>query len=250
MIKQLHFSDFIDDFHKFVVVKKPQLLELLDQYINICELIPVNWYFHYNKATGRPHDNSLDSIVSTLLLQKLLSIPTIDLLITFLSFSKELRDFCGLNTVPDASFYSRFKQDYCDDIEAFFHKLVDITEPICQEIGQALEKELGINPAEVYIMDTTGIECYVKENNPKFFNALVKKLQYFNKDKSKEDIYKMAYNQMPKTASVDPNIKLQYINGTFCYAHKTIVVSNALGILRHMDFCDYQPDFNDYTDSF
>jgi len=249
MIKQLHFSDFIDDFHKFVVVQKPQLLELLDQYINICELIPVNWYFHYNKATGRPHDNSLDSIVSTLLLQKLLSIPTIGLLITFLSFSKELRDFCGLNTVPDASFYSRFKQDYCDDIEAFFHKLVDITEPICQEIGQALEKELGINPAEVYIMDTTGIECYVKENNPKFFNALVKKLQYLNKDKSKEDIYKMAYNQMPKTASVDPNIKLQYINGTFCYAHKTIAVSNALGVLRHMDFCDFKPDFNYDTDN-
>ncbi|SHJ99576.1 hypothetical protein SAMN02745227_01792, partial [Anaerobranca californiensis DSM 14826] len=67
MITQLHFSDFIDDFNKFVV-QKPHLLELLDQYINISELIPVNWYFHYNKATGRPHDNSLDSIVSTLLL--------------------------------------------------------------------------------------------------------------------------------------------------------------------------------------
>ena len=87
MITQLSFSDFIDDFHE-CVVQKPHLLELLDQYVNICELIPVNWYFHYNKATGRPHDNSLDSIVSTLLLQKLLSIPTIDLLITFLSFSK------------------------------------------------------------------------------------------------------------------------------------------------------------------
>jgi hypothetical protein len=42
MITQLHFSDFIDDFHKFVVVQKSQLLELLDHYINICELIPVN----------------------------------------------------------------------------------------------------------------------------------------------------------------------------------------------------------------
>lgn len=58
----------------------------------------------------------------------------------------------------------------------------------------------------------------------------------------------MAYNQMPKAASVDPNIKLQYINGTFCYAHKTVAVSNALGVLRHMDFCDFKPDFNDDTD--
>jgi len=247
MIKQLSFSDFIDDFHKFVV-KKPNLLDLLDQYIDISELIPLNWYLRYHKSTGRPHNNSLNSIVSTLLLQKLLSIPTIELLITFLSFSKELRDFCGLNTVPDSSFYSRFKQDYCDDIENFFHKLVDITEPICQEIGQTLVNELGINPAEIYIMDTTGIECYVKENNPKFFNALVKKLQYLNKDKSKEDIYKMAYNKMPKTASVDPNIKLQYINGTFCYAHKTVAISNALGVLRHIDFCDFNSDFHDNTD--
>jgi len=70
-------------------------------------------------------------------------------------------------------------------------------------------------------MDTTGVECFVKENNPKFFNALVKRLEYFNKDKSKEDIYKMAYNQMPKTAEVYKNIKLQYINGHFCYAHTT-----------------------------
>ncbi len=45
MIQQLHFSDFIGDFHKFVVVQKPQLLELLNQYINICKLIPVGLVF-------------------------------------------------------------------------------------------------------------------------------------------------------------------------------------------------------------
>jgi hypothetical protein len=92
-------------------------------------------------------------------------------------------------------------------------------------------------------MDTTGIECFVKENNPKFFNSLVKKLQYLNKDKPKEEIYKLAYSQMPKAASADSNIKLQYLNGTFCYGHKTVVMSNALGILRHLDFCDHLSDY-------
>ncbi len=53
---------------------------------------------------------------------------------------------------------------------------------------------------------------------------------------------------MPKTALAVPNLKLQYINGTFCYAHKTVVVSNALSIVKHLDFCDYQPDTNN-TDS-
>ena len=107
-----------------MVVQRPKLLELLEEHINISELIPVNWFFHYNKDIGRPHNNSLESIVSSLLLQKMLSIPTIDLLITFLSFSKELRDFCGLKSIPDASFYSKFKQLYCNDIEAFFISLL------------------------------------------------------------------------------------------------------------------------------
>ena len=187
-----------------MVVQRPKLLELLEEHINISELIPVNWFFHYNKDIGRPHNNSLESIVSSLLLQKMLSIPTIDLLITFLSFSKELRDFCGLKSIPDASFYSKFKQLYCNDIEAFFHKLVDLTEPICQEIGNSLKNEFGFNPAELYIFDTTGIQCFVKENNPKFFNALVKKLQSLNKDKSKVDIYKMAYHYMPKSLLLIP----------------------------------------------
>lgn len=47
---------------------------------------------------------------------------------------------------------------------------------------------------------------------------------------------------MPKTASAEHNVKLQYINGTFCYAHKTVVVSHALGVIRHFHFRDYPPD--------
>jgi len=83
-------------------------------------------------------------------LQKLLSIPSVELLITSLNFSEALRNFCGLRSVPDPSFFSRFKREYADDIESFFHKLVDITEPICQELGQTPTKELGVNPAKVY----------------------------------------------------------------------------------------------------
>lgn len=151
-LKQLNFSHFIDDSHKYIVVEKPMLLQLLEQFIDINQLIPLSWHLNYNKHVGRHHNNFLTSIISTLLLQKLLSIPGPSLLVTFLSYSKELRGFCGLKSVPAPSFYSRFKQDYCDDIENFFHKLVDITELICQEIAQALEKELGFNPAQPYYL--------------------------------------------------------------------------------------------------
>jgi len=38
---QLHFSAFIDDSHKHIAVQKALLLELLEQYINVHELIPI-----------------------------------------------------------------------------------------------------------------------------------------------------------------------------------------------------------------
>ena len=36
------------------------------------------------------------------------------LLILILNFSSELRQFCGIDKVPDASKWTRFKQDFCD----------------------------------------------------------------------------------------------------------------------------------------
>lgn len=69
--------------------------------------------------------------------KKLLYIPTVELLITFLNFSEDLRNFCCLNSVPDAFFFTTLKQDYAHDIESFFHKLVDIIELICKELGES-----------------------------------------------------------------------------------------------------------------
>lgn len=44
--------------------------------------------------------------------QLILSIPTVSLLIVFLKYSQELRDFCGFDVVPDASKFTRLKQDF------------------------------------------------------------------------------------------------------------------------------------------
>ena len=74
-----------------------------------------------------------------------------------------LRDFCDFDKVPDGSYFTRFKQRYCDYLADMFHKLVDITEPICHEIDS--------KKADYLIFDTTGIEPYVAENNPKFLNT-------------------------------------------------------------------------------
>lgn len=50
-----------------------------------------------------------------------------------------------------------------------FSKMVDFTEPIRQAIDSFL--------ASITINDTSGIELYVKENNSKFLDGLIKHLK-------------------------------------------------------------------------
>ena len=72
-----------------------------------------------------------------MVLQRIFSIPTDKLLLTFLAYAKPLRDFCGFTKVPDASKITRFKQDFLNDLQSVFDNLVNLTEPICQTIDSA-----------------------------------------------------------------------------------------------------------------
>ena len=77
---------------------------------------------------------------------------------TFLAYSKPLREFCGFSKVPDASKITRFKQDFLDDLQLVFDNLVDLTESICQSIDSA--------KADMTIFDSSDIEAFIAENNP------------------------------------------------------------------------------------
>lgn len=92
-------------------------------------------------------------MLHALILQRIFSIPTDSLLIIFLNYSQELRDFCGFSKVPDASKFTRFKQDFLLDLQSMFDHLVHITEPICQQIDT--------NLVSMTIFDTSGIEAFV-----------------------------------------------------------------------------------------
>ena len=111
-----------------------------------------------------------------------------------------------------------------------FHQLVDFTDPICQAIDASL--------AQMLTFDTSGIELYVTENNPKTLNSLIRRLKSYYKDKPDVDPYKMAYALMPSQAASSPDAKQQYINGHFCYADKFAILTNGLGIIRHIAFLD------------
>jgi hypothetical protein len=171
-----------------------------------------------------------------LIIQRIFSIPTDSLLFVFLSYSKELRDFCGFSKVPDASKITRFKQDFISDLQSVFENLVDLTEPICQAINSA--------KADMTIFDTSGIEAWVTENNPKYANRIIKQLKTYAKANhfdSNYDPYKAAYGSMPSHSSANDQIKQLYVDGHFCYAYKIGIVTNGLGIVRHLDF--YNKDF-------
>jgi len=149
-----------------------------------------------------------------------------------------LLDFICLNLlvivyhlqVPDASLLSRFKHDFETYIELMFQQMVDLTEPLCQAIDASL--------AQILTFDTSGIELYVTENNPKTLNALIRKLKVFYKDNPSVDPYKMAYALMPSQSAASSDAKHMYINGHFCYADKFAILTNGLGIVRHISFID------------
>ncbi len=234
--KQLSLADIFQDCQNKFDNDKPAFLSLLEQHIDLDEIIPATFYSHFYASTGRTRKYPLKAFLWALILQRIFSIPQDQLLLTFLLYSKPLRDFCGFAKVPDASKITRFKQDFLYDLQCVFDNLVDLTEPICLAIDSF--------KADMTIFDSSSIEAFVKENNPKYANRIIRQLKAYAKamnfDKN-YDPYKAAYGSMPAHASANPEIKQLYINGHFCYVFKFGIVTNGLGIIRHISF--YNKDF-------
>ncbi len=215
---------------------KYEFLALLDETIDLEEIVPVSFVNHFHASTGRPRRHLLFPMLKALLLQLIFSIPTVSLLIIFLKFSQELRDFCGFSVVPDASKFTRFKQDFLDGLQSLFNRLVGLTEPACQQIDAA--------EASMLLFDTSGIGAWITENNPKYANRIIKQLKAYKKAKNLDgsyDPYKAAYGSMPPHAEANPAIQQMYINGHSCYACKFGIITNGLGIVRDIAF--YNKDF-------
>lgn len=205
---QLNLGNIYSNCQEMFKEQRTEFLELLNKYIDINTYIPFSFKKAFYADTGRPRGCSLYGYISALVLQKIFNIPSDILLILILNLSSEVRSFCGINKVPDPSKWTRFKQDFADYLQEMFIALVDITEPICNKIDPILAKMLSY--------DTSAVESYVAENNPKYLNSTINKLKAYYKfkgiDKSNDDIYKQAYSSLPKTASSDSSIRKMYAN--------------------------------------
>ena len=227
---QIALSDFFSDCQNKLINDSPSFFALLSEHFDLDDFIPPEFHSAFYLSLGRNRVYSLHGFLTAFILQKIFSIPTDSLLLLFLHLCKELRDFCGFSKVPDASLLSRFKHDFEFYIELMFQKMVTYTEPLCQLIDASLSQMLTF--------DTSGIELYVTENNPKTLNALIKKLKVYYKNNPDVDPYKMAYGLMPSQAASCSDAKQMYINGHFCYADKFAILTNGLGIVRHIAFID------------
>lgn len=227
---QISLNETFSDCQNSFMDDTPAFFQLLSKYFDLGDFIPPDFHSAFYRSIGRNRIYPLHGFLSAFILQKIFSIPTDSLLLLFLSLCSELRIFCGFTKVPDASLLSRFKHDFEPYIEKMFQQMVDYTEPICQLIDSSL--------AQMLTFDTSGIELYVTENNPKTLNALIKKLKAYYKNKPDVDPYKMAYRLMPSHAASCPDARQMYINGHFCYADKFAILSNGPGIVRHIAFID------------
>lgn len=171
--KRLSWADIFTDCQEKFENDKPAFLSLLETHIDIDEIIPISFRNHFYSSTGRTRKYPLQAFLWALIIQRIFSVPTDQLLLTFLAYSKPLREFCGFSKVPDASKITRFKRDFIDDIQLVFDNLVDLTEPICQSID--------LTKADMTIFDSSGIDAFVTENNPKYANRIIRQLKAYTK---------------------------------------------------------------------
>jgi len=209
---------------------KSNFLQTLKGHIDMSKLIPKKFYETFYKTIGRPRGRTLESFIWFLVLKNIIGIPNDSAFLTVLMLSPEIREFCGFETVPEAWEITTFRKDFADYLGLMFDSLVDVTEPIC--------RKLDPKKSDYLLYDTTGVKANVTENNPKFIETKLNAAKKAVKKNPKMNPYSFVYSTLPDTAKANPDVKHQYINGHFCYAHKAGILTNGIGIVRHITFFD------------
>ena len=79
-------ADIFSDCQEIYESDKPQFLSLLQQYIDLDEIVPASFQKHFYASTGRTRKYPLQAFLWALIIQRVFSIPTDQLLLTFLTY--------------------------------------------------------------------------------------------------------------------------------------------------------------------
>lgn len=221
-----HQASFFDTFINLTNLAEnnvTRLFRFISKNINLSVFITPDFYRAFYKHFGRKRKFSLLSFLNALLVKTLFKIPTVKALAAFINASPECAAFCNLTVAPDETKFSWFMTRFHKHIKALFDNMVQYILPLCQDI----------NPkrANTLIFDTTGVLANVRENSPKFVNAEIKKAKKLKKSNPDFNPYSYVYSNMPKSAAAsDCPVSLSFVNGSFAYAHRFGIITNALGI--------------------
>ncbi|KOA18541.1 hypothetical protein CLHOM_34430 [Clostridium homopropionicum DSM 5847] len=91
---QIHFCDIYEEVVDCFAENKPKFIKLFEEHINLKLLIPQSFYNAYYSPTGRPREYSLSSMLTALIVQKILGISEIQMFTNILNLSSELRALC------------------------------------------------------------------------------------------------------------------------------------------------------------
>jgi hypothetical protein len=244
-IKQLNIFEQVSELNDMITKQPVGFTNLLADNFDIGTFIPKSFKEHYYADLGRDREYELTSVLSALLIMQIFHIPTTVLLNLFLIFSTEIREFCGFyKSIPDQSFFSRFKITFENDIADFFNSMVPRVIDICKEINNNLPEDSPYkNCNSMLIFDTSGLKPRVKENNPKTLVAEINKQKAYAKATNKENYnpYAAAYMNMPKYAEANTRIRLDFVNGHFGYFYKFGLLTNGWGIPLNIKF--FEEDF-------
>ncbi|MCY6354298.1 transposase, partial [Clostridium sp. ZS2-4] len=186
--KQFNFFEKVSDLKALASKQPVGFITLLSDNFDIESFIPSSFTEHYYADLGRNREYALSSVLSALILMQIFHIPTTVLLNLFLVFSTQIREFCGFyNSVPDESFFSRFKTTFETDIANLFDSMVPKIINICEEINNNLPDNSPYKSFNsMLIYDTSGLKPRVKENNPKTLVSEINRQKAYAKAKNKK----------------------------------------------------------------
>jgi hypothetical protein len=164
---QLSLVDIFSDFQEIYESNKSQFLSLLQQNINLDEIVPASLKA-FLCINGQNPKIPFECLFVGTHHPADFSILADPLLLIFLCYSRHHREFCSFDKVSNTSKITRFKQDFLEDIQAVFERLVDLTEPICHAIDSC--------KANMTIFDSSGIEAWQKLCISMTVTALIKLL--------------------------------------------------------------------------
>ena len=235
---QLSLFDINKEFREFLTDSSSDYFDSFKNFISFSEIIPYSFYNLYYQTMGRNRNFSLESMLMFFIYKNFRSISRDITLINILKDSPDLRLSLGFSSLPHPSQLSRFKINFLDQIHLVLDSLVSIVNSELIEIIP--------DSSRILIADTTGFEGYVTENNPKFFESLLKSAKAYKKTghvSKNFDPRKYAQGKLPKEAGSNNDISLAYLNGHFGYYQKAMIITDGLGIIQDIQFPDTIQEF-------